>query len=161
MILTAESVREWFAYDAETGIVTRRMRRGKNCAGSVVTGTASHGYLRVVLNGRNYALHRVIFLMVTGEWPTADVDHIDGDRQNNRWSNLRDVSRRVNMENLRSARRNNKSTGLLGVAPHGSMFRSRIRAHGRVIELGVFASAADAHFAYVAAKRIYHEGNTL
>jgi hypothetical protein len=161
MTVSAEKLREWFAYDCDTGIVTRRERRGKHSAGSVVTGTLSHGYLRINLANCSYALHRVIFLWMTGEWPKADIDHIDGNRQNNRWANLRDVPRRVNMENLHRARRNNRSSGLLGVAPHGSLFRSRIRVRGQVMELGSFATAQEAHAAYVDAKRLHHEGNML
>lgn len=159
--MIVERLRHLMNYSPDTGKFTRRIQCGKCAPNSVVTGTLSHGYLRASIDNKVYALHRLAFLWMTGKWPNADVDHIDGDRANNRWSNLRDVSRQVNMENLREARRNNLSTGLLGVHSHGIKFRSRIRAAGKVIELGSFETKEAAHAVYVSAKRRLHEGNTL
>ena len=96
-----------------------------------------------------------------GEWPADEVDHINGDSTDNRLCNLRSVSREVNQENIRRAKRNSK-TGLLGVMhTRGGKYRSAIRVRGVFHHLGHFDTAEQAHAAYVEAKRRLHEGCTL
>lgn len=161
-MISSKEARKWFDYSPETGKFTRLTRRGKSKAGSELTGTKSHGYLRAILNGKSCALHRLAFLWMTGAWPAGDVDHIDGNRENNRWSNLRDVDRSTNLENIKSAKSNNKGTGLLGAYPHKSgRFYSRIQVRGSDGYLGMFDTAQEAHSAYVKAKRDMHKGNML
>lgn len=46
-----------------------------------------------------YKYHRIVWLWVTGKWPRGNIDHIDKDAMNNRWSNLRDVTHKENMSN--------------------------------------------------------------
>ena len=163
MTVTAENIREWFLYDPSTGVFTRRVRRGRNGAGSVLSGAIKHGYLRATLQGRSYAIHRLAFLWMTGMFPIGDVDHIDGNRANNKWSNLRDVDRSTNLQNIRSAKSHNKSTGLLGayLIPKSGRYTSRIRSGGKNIYLGVFSTADEARSAYIAAKRQLHPGSFL
>ena len=160
--MNADQFRARFSYDPHTGLFTRMVASRAGPVGSVLMGTLNHGYLRAgLVENKQFALHRLVFLWMTGDWPKADVDHIDGDRTNNRWANLRDVCRRINMENLKRARRNNRSTGLLGAYRQGSGFWSRISVNGKDVRLGSFDSAEKAHEAYIAAKRRFHEGNTL
>lgn len=98
--------------------------------------------------------------MARGHWPTYQIDHINGDRSDNRLANLRDVSATVNAQNQRKAYANNRA-GLLGAHRAGKRYVARIRMPQARIFLGGFASAEEAHAAYVAAKRLLHEGNTL
>lgn len=162
-MITAERLRALMHYSETLGIFTRLVDVRKYKAGTIAIGTLSHGYVRVSVDGKIYAAHRLAWLWVTGEWPTRDIDHIDGNRANNRWSNLRDVSRSMNLENMREAKSNNRSTGLLGAHLHRQTGRytSRIQVKGKDQHLGMFATAEEAHRAYVAAKRLHHEGNTL
>lgn len=105
--------------------------------------------------------HRLAWLYVYGEWPNGDIDHIDGDRLNNRIANLRDVSRRVNLENQRRPKACNKS-GFLGVKTfRDQRFQARIQVRGVQLHLGTFDTPHEAHAAYVAAKRNLHQGCTL
>ena len=62
----------------------------------------STGYIKINIRGVSYLGHRLAFLLMTGEWPRQTVDHIDRDRMNNAWSNLRDVSQAVNNQNRRA-----------------------------------------------------------
>lgn len=161
MTLTAEALRLRWDYDAERGVFVRRQSHGRFAAGTVVTGTSRFGYLRTVIDGRSYAIHRLAFLWMTGSWPKNDVDHINGDRADNRWSNLRDVTRAINLQNLKKAKSNNKSAGLLGVARFGKRFRAEICVNGVNHKVGVFDTPEQAHAAYVNAKRELHQGGTL
>ncbi|MEY3252390.1 MAG: hypothetical protein RL227_1363 [Pseudomonadota bacterium] len=161
MSLTAEELRSLWDYDPERGVFVRRHTHGRWKAGSDVTGTLSHGYLRAHVLDKPYAVHRLAFLWMTGQWPSNDVDHINGDRADNRWVNLRDVTRSVNLQNLRGAKSNNKGTGLLGAAPWGKRFRAAIRVNGVDHKIGVFDTPQEAHAAYIQAKRELHEGAVL
>ena len=157
IVLTAAELRAAFSYNPKTGVFVR-LSTGRNAGHA-----KDNGYLHFDVNGRKYGAHRLAWLYVTGEWPVGDVDHIDGVRDNNRFSNLRDVSRTVNLQNLRAAKSHNKSTGLLGAYFHKQTGRytSRIRVNGKDRHLGMFSTAQEAHAAYLAAKRSDHPGSML
>ncbi|MEY3252440.1 MAG: hypothetical protein RL227_1413 [Pseudomonadota bacterium] len=129
--------------------------------GKPAGGSRGNGIV-ILLCGRHYRAHRLAWAWMTGEWPLGQIDHINGDPFDNRWSNLRDVSHSVNQQNQRRAHSNNK-TGLLGVSKHPrlELYLARIQASGKTVRLGYFKRADDAHAAYVEAKRKLHEGCTL
>lgn len=163
-MLTAERFRELLSYDVDTGIFTwigrsskyaNPSRLGKR-AGSV----DAYGYRRVRIDGRIYLEHRIVWMLSHGCWPKGEIDHINGDKQDNRLANIRDVTRSVNQQNIRVARSTNRC-GLLGVSAHLSRWRAQINDHGKMKCLGVFATPEQAHDAYVKAKREAHEGCTL
>ena len=163
MAITFDEARKRYTYNPDTGAFTRNSTSRKWIAGSTLSGTESHGYMRVWVNGKQLAAHRLAWLWMTGEWPSTDIDHIDGNRSNNSWSNLRQVDRSTNLENIRSAKSHNKSTGLLGAyhSPTKGRFVSRIQVRGKSISLGSFATADAAHAAYLSAKKELHKGSTL
>ena len=137
-----------FHYDPETGVFTRKVSRGNTKEGTVVGRPDTKGYLRVCVNGKDYKLHRLAWLMTYGEWPKDQIDHINGDKTDNRINNLRDCSCSDNCSNQHGARRNNK-LGLQGVHQIGG---SRFRATFRSKHLGVFTDMNEAHKAYMEAK---------
>lgn len=158
--ITQARVRELFNYDPETGVFTRRIATGRNgChrVGSIVGGMSVGGYACTSIDGKRVYLHRVAVLYMTGEWPPADVDHIDTDRSNNRWSNLRCVDRRVNCQNRVKSRRDRRHGTLIGVKKHRNRWQARINHKF----IGSFGTELEAHQAYIAAKRVFHEGCTL
>jgi hypothetical protein len=103
-----------------------------------------------------------VWFLLHGQWPEHDIDHIDGNRANNRPGNLRALSRAQNMQNLKVAHVDS-TTRLLGV--HFDARRSKwgasITKSGRSRFLGYHASPEAAHAAYVSEKRRIHEANTL
>ncbi len=154
-----EAVRALLAYEPETGALRWRVSRGKARAGQVAGVLEGRGYVVLGLLGKRYYAHRIAFLLMTGEWPEL-VDHINGDRKDNRWSNLRNADNALNQQNQRTASRNNR-LGVLGVRAFGGKFRSAICVDGKPKHLGTFATPEEASAAYVAAKRQLHEGCTL
>lgn len=160
-MLTAERLRQLVRYDPATGIFTNIAPRKKVRVG-VVAGNvdSSSGYrLMCVDRSRHYA-HRLAFLYMTGSLPAHMVDHLNGDRSDNRWSNLRDAPRVINQQNMRGPMTGTAS-GLLGAFKKRNRWESRIRINGRVMRLGTFGTAQAAHEAYVSAKRLHHPGCTL
>lgn len=163
--LSAERLRELLHYDPETGVFVWLVGRSgvKKSRNSVAGGSDGQGYQRIKIDGVYYGAHRLAWLYVTGKFPNGVIDHIDGCRTDNRFANLRSVSRRINRENQRSASSSSK-TGLLGVcAPNKSSKRygAMIGTKGRRIMIGRFDTPELAHEAYVEKKRLLHEGCTL
>lgn len=160
--LTAERLRELLDYDPVMGVFTRRIgRRGTSAAGSKVGTMGGNGYLQAVVDGEQHYAHRLAWLHVTGNWPAAQIDHIDGDKSNNAISNLRDVPQSVNQKNRRHAMSTNKSSGLLGVSANRGRWQATIRIDGKHRFLGRFDTPEKAHEAYLDAKRKYHAGCTI
>lgn len=125
----------------------KRMKRGLRA------GTPhGNGYRRINVLGCRVFEHRLAWFYMTGEWPPHDIDHINGTRDDNRWSNLRAVTRSENNLNLRGAPKGHNRTGVLGVCKTKSnTYFARIKVDGREMYLGSFASAEEAGAAYKAA----------
>lgn len=100
-MITAGEARALLAYDPETGALTWRVDRPPRAKSGAAAGyDAGHGYRKVSIGGRRYYAHRIAVLLVTGDWPTGVVDHLNGLRSDNRWCNLRVVTQRENLRNL-------------------------------------------------------------
>lgn len=159
--LTSEQVRLLLGYCSTSGVFTWLRKPCKAIhAGSVAGGYHPDGYIVIRIDGRLYKAHRLAWLHFYGEWPSLSIDHINGQRSDNRIANLRYVTHQQNMENRRVAHKGSK-TGLLGVHLNYGRFVARIRVKGALKHLGSFSSANEAHQAYVDAKRIHHPGSTL
>lgn len=148
-MLTAERVREVLEYDPETGLFTYLVRVSKCIHVGDVAGSMnkSCGYRMIQIDGVRRTAHRLVWLWMTGEWPADEVDHINHDRTDNRWSNLRAASRVQNRVNTPRSRSN--KSGLKGVSRHRRSGKWRSQVGGR--HLGLFDCPIEAHAAYVAA----------
>ena len=156
-------IREYFDYNAQTGALVWKKKPAIAVSAGDLAGNIqpSNGYRYVSFKGYSIRAHRLIWALFYGEWPEGDLDHINGIRSDNRISNLRDAGRCSNAQNERKARKNNKSTGLLGSYKAGNRYRAIIHVDGNPVHLGRFDTAEDAHAAYVAAKRKFHAGCTI
>jgi HNH endonuclease len=105
---------------------------------------------------------RLVWYAETGSLPAKgmEIDHINQDSTDDRFSNLRMVTRKANSENMRRASKNNKQ-GLLGVFKYYRGYRAAIGVDGKFKHIGVYDCPAAAHFAYIVAKRQFHQGCTL
>jgi hypothetical protein len=112
-ILTAARLREMLHYNPKTGQFSRlkpvKGRRPK--VGSIGT---TWGYHLIGIDWHQYHAHRLAWLWMTGEWPKYGIDHINRNRLDNRWSNLRDVPHRVNQANKGIMKTN--TSGVVGVS---------------------------------------------
>lgn len=156
---TFDRVRELLDYDPNTGVfVWRVQRRGTNGIGSVA-GTPSDGYCQIGIDRRTWKAHILAWLWMTGAWPTHEVDHINGVRDDNRWVNLRDGSNGVNMRNIVAPPKNNTS-GFRGVSRHQGGWQARLQVEGKRLRLGTYPTPEEASAAYWAAKAEYHGEET-
>jgi hypothetical protein len=153
-------------YDGATGVFIWKHVEGGNpsrntiWAGKVAGSVTRRGYAVITLDGDTYLAHQLAWFYSHGAWPVREIDHINGVRNDNRLSNLRDISKADNLQNQRSAHKQNKS-GLLGVYKFEGRWRSCIKSKGKTRHLGVFESAQAAHEAYVLAKREAHACCTI
>jgi hypothetical protein len=150
-MLTAKELRKRYVYDPESGIFTRRVQAYRWSAGSVAGSIhKGHGYVVLTIDRRKYQAHRVAWLYMTGRWPSADIDHVNLCRTDNRWSNLRAATRQQNCFN-RPARRDSGS-GLKGVTFNKRLQKwvASICANRQQRHIGCFTTPEAAHAAYVA-----------
>ncbi len=164
--LTAQRLRELLHYDPETGVFTYRVKRGICMPGNEAGCPMKRGNHSIGLEYGRYATHRLAWLYMTGEWPTKEIDHLDGNPLNNRWDNLRLATSAENKQNQRRPKVTNKC-GFLGVCRHPidkqglPTWRARIQIDGKSIHVGLFNTPEEAHAAYVDAKRRLHPFGVL
>jgi hypothetical protein len=158
-MLTQARLHELISYDPETGIMRWRVNKGAVKAGQVA-GNPNRGYLQLMVDGHPTFVHRFIWFYVYGKWPDGNIDHIDGNRSNNRLRNLRDVTQSMNIQNEIKPRSNNKS-GFLGVKANRGLWKAEISVNGKTKFLGRFKTPEEAHHVYIEAKRQFHPGCTI
>jgi excinuclease UvrABC ATPase subunit len=153
-MITQERLKQLATYEPETGLLICAVNRkgSKNKIGDVLGSFNKSGYVEVQLDGRKYFVHRLAWLYMTGFMPEGVVDHINRDKKDNRWSNLRVVTQVENGHNQnRLAVRN--STGYVGVHRWNGKYRAKIVVKQKQIHLGTFNDPVDAYAAYEAAKQ--------
>lgn len=157
--LDHETLLSLVEYSKDTGVFVLKDSARKTRRKGVF-GTSHDGYSRARILGNDYYMHRLAWFYVTGAWPVFVIDHIDGNRSNNKFSNLREATVLQNNQNTRSARKDSK-TGVMGVTyieGRGECcWRARIRKNGKRICIGHYASLEKAHEEYQKAKREMHE----
>lgn len=113
-MLSHDRLLEVLWYCPETGKFIWQNSPRKGWDGKVAGSPCSGGYLQILVDKHPYRAHRLAWLYVTGKWPEGDIDHINRDKKDNRWNNLREVSRSENCRN-KGIQKNNTS-GVPGVS---------------------------------------------
>lgn len=164
-----EKLNELFSYDAEAGLLSWKSKLGSTradigfnnkTAGKPVGTITERGYLTVGIraNGKPtyYLVHRIIWKMMTGADPEFQIDHIDGNRLNNKWENFRQATNGQNIQN--SKLRSDNKSGIKGV--HWSADRRKweavITANGISRRIGRFNNLEDATLAISIARHENH-----
>lgn len=143
-VLTQHQLKSVLIYYPDTGEFRWSVGRPGASLGSKAGRVNSSGYVEIgVLNGL-YRAHRLAFLYMTGAFPENGVDHINRDRMDNRWSNLRECDQSKNMANVEI--RSNNTSGFPGVVwdKQRSKWRAQIRIDGKKKNLGRFDIYDDA-----------------
>lgn len=161
MNLTRDVLRELIEYNPESGrlIWKHRSRKwfasdriykswngryaGKD-AGTETTDKRGYRRRQVSIFKKAFKEHRLVWLYMTGSMPCGEIDHIDQDATNNRWSNLREVDRLGN--NLNQSRKSNNRSGVTGVSWRAKECRwlARVVIRGEIVLNKTFVDKADA-----------------
>lgn len=160
--------KKYFDYDAGTGFFRIKERpreefttsslwkRHLGQVGKIVGSQNRDGYIKVHMDGKYYSAHRIAWLIMTGEhvkYPDFEIDHINGNRSDNRFSNLRKVTKSENQRN--GSKRLNNTSGVHGVNWKAGKDRwvARIWNGPKHIYLGQFRTLEEAAIARRAAER--------
>lgn len=147
-------LRQTFSYDPETGRIFSLISHRN--VGSI---DKTKGYEQIFWEGKNRYSHRIAWTLMTGRVPVG-VDHVDGCKSNNKWSNLREAAQGENLQNKCAV---SKGGHLLGTTFHkrSGKWSARIKRNRKTIYLGNFKTQEEAHQAYLKAKRTVHTFNPV
>ena len=152
-----QSAFECLQYEPSTGeFFWRESPRPNVLRGATAGSVRNGGYRRIFLAGRSYLAHRLAWFVVHGEWPSGPLDHINGNKSDNRIGNLRPCSLSENQAN-RTAPVTNTS-GVKGVswAKRKGKWIAKIQFGGKQTHLGYFQTIEAASAAYTAAAHRLH-----
>lgn len=154
-------LKDAFVYDPETGVfLHRKDGMHKKAMTPACSLNKSLGYQTIRWDGRNAYAHRMAWVYVHGEHPNR-VDHINGNRADNRLANLRSVTQSENLQNQSSKPKGgNKLLGASLDKRTGRYF-AYIGHKGKTKHLGRFATAEEAHQAHLSAKMVLHTANPI
>lgn len=155
-MITQERLRELVTYDENTGIFTSNKSRGCVISGKILGHVTDNGYIRLNLDKKAYRAHRLVFLYVTGEMPSDQIDHINGIRTDNRIINLRVVTAAQNNLNMR--KKSNSQSRFKGISFNKYMqkWHVQIRHAGKLVHLGYHDSEVKAAYIYDMASLKFH-----
>ena len=162
-MITQERLIELFSYNADTGEFLWR-KKWRGCRKNLSAGSRNKkGYISIGIKGIVYYAHRLAWLYVTGNFPVDMIDHINGNRSDNRFDNLRECTMSQNGAN--SGKRPCNTSGYKGVCwrREKEKFDARCTIKGKTNWLGYFdtaekASAAYENFASAALGEFYNNG---
>lgn len=151
--MTNEYLKSILRYTKGDGIFRWRVKHSRKVnVGAPAGGIDCAGYVVIGINGKTYYGHRLAWFYVHGEWP-KQIDHRNGDRSDNRWSNLRAATHQQNILNAKKAR--NNTSGYKGVSWHkaAGKWSAYITLDGKKKHLGLHPTSEAAHAAYMAAAK--------
>ena len=142
-MITQKTLKKLFKYNPKTGLFITLTTSPHGFSGVVAGCKNKLGYITISIKGRSYKAHRLAWLYMEGYYPEPDIDHIDGNPSNNKFANLRMVSKSCNLQNSKLSKRN--ITGFKGVHPGwNGYWRARGTANGEKYDLGTYKNVFDA-----------------
>lgn len=162
-MITQKYLKEKVEYNSLTGnfVWINATKSNINLNGTKAGSVNGNGYLQVTISGKIYQNHRLAFLYMTGSMPNEQVDHIDHQKTNNVWSNLRLASRKENSQN-RPLQVNSKCSCFgIRYIKSTNKYAARIGVNKKEIFLGSYNLYEDAVSARRNAEKLYgfHENH--
>lgn len=145
--MNADRLRELLDYEPATGIFTNKFSRGRARSGAEAGCLNALGYVRICVDGVDYTGHRLAWLFHYGEMPKDQIDHINGNRADNRMANLRLANNAEN--NMNRPLQSNNTSGYKGVSRHkkSGMWFAYAGVNGKRHSAGYHKNPEDAFIA--------------
>lgn len=150
--ITQSKLHSILDYDPDTGIFTWKIAKGKSKIGKIAGNTNSRGYIRIMINSKQYLAHRLAWLYVNGEMPNQ-IDHINRNKSDNYISNLRNVSNIENHMNKGIFSNNKVSMSGIEFNKNAKKWRVRIQKEGKRFLIGYFNDLQEAKEARMKAQK--------
>lgn len=149
-MLTQHELKKVIHYCPKTGVFTR-LKHGKK-----IGHVNDKGYLLISVKNKRHRAHRLAWLYVTGQTPNNQIDHINMDRLDNRFVNLRECSNQEN--NCNGKKKSNNTSGFKGVHFNNQCkkWQARSRVDGKRIHIGLYETAEQAGNAYADFVKVHH-----
>lgn len=150
-------VKEMFTYDAELGVLIWKKSTGGPIKAGMKAGTLHpKGYTTILLDGKRYLTHRLVWFYVYSEFPNVHIDHINKIKADNRIENLRLATKPENGKNVRI--RKDNSTGFKGVSFYkaSGKYKAEATLNSKCHYLGLFNTAIEASDAYNNFCKLHH-----
>ena len=141
-------MKELLHYDPETGVFTRNYDRGPYKRGEPAGAITVQGYVLLNAGSDKYLAHRLAFLYMTGSFPSDVVDHINGNRFDNRWENLRPATRSQNLQNRGPQKQNTYRLKGVFYDEQRRKWLASIKHQGKAYFLGRHKTKEEAAHAY-------------
>jgi HNH endonuclease len=137
--LSSEQVRKLFSYDLRRGtLLWNTSPNGRVPSGCVAGTPNTSGHIQVKINGHRYLVHVIIWLYMTGCWPLPgyEIDHINRDKKDNRWLNLRQATKSQNKANYNLQANNTSGAKGAYLDRRYRKYRVAIGVGNRMLHLG-------------------------
>lgn len=144
--ITLENLHEYFEYHPEGYLVNKKDRGRTAKSGQKTCSESRKSYSQVVINGKPEREHRIIWALHKGRWPTL-IDHVDGDKFNNKIENLEEVDHKTNIRRASSKKSGVRFDSRL------KRWLSRITVDNKSVHLGVFDTKEEAIVARLEAEK--------
>lgn len=156
-MITYSEIASQFDYDSESGLIRRKTKKGLSLDEWPIVGSLrSDGYVVVAFTSKRLLVHRVAWVLMTGEWPMLFIDHKNGIKNDNRWLNLREANHSENAAN--SKLKSTNKSGFKGVSQKvNGKWIAQIKKNGKTRHIGTFDNPLDASLAYKAKASSTHK----
>ena len=143
-MITAKKVHELLEYDQAIGVFLWKVRQGRAWPGAVAGTLNRHGHRTIRIDRKHYLAHRLALLYMKWRWPVEQIDHINGQPDDNRFVNLREATPKENSRNAK--RRKDNTSGVVGVGwnQRDNCWHARIKIDKRLMHIGYFKDFDDA-----------------
>lgn len=155
-MLTGSIIADNLVIFPENGEIYWASRKKRVDAGQEAGVVKDNGYRVICIDQRKYRAHHLVWVWVHGKWPKAEIDHINGNRDDNRIENLREASVAQNRTNKRIQSNNKSGFKWVSFVPKAKRWRAEIRKNRRRIYSSFHSSAEEAYeAACIAAKGLH------
>jgi len=160
-LITQEYLKSILSYNQDSGEFVWKIRKGRITEGSRAGGSDNKNHRKINIDGTKYWEHKLAWLYVTGHYPISDLDHINGNGEDNRFCNLRLATHAQNMQNMKIPKHN--TSGHVGVffEKFTQKWRAQIDVNGKSLRLGRFKTIEEAIAVREEAKRNLHTFNPI
>jgi hypothetical protein len=156
--ITQQELKELLHYDPLTGVFIWKINRGGGVkAGEIAGSKAKVGYWSITLFNKGYYAHRLAWLYMTGKLPDKFIDHIDRNKLNNIWTNLREATEKESVHNTGLSKKN--KSGVKGVYwnKNANKWQATLWIDNKPKYLGLFDSLNEAKIVIETTRQLYHK----